>query len=130
MRRLINSAILSAAFALLSISQVSAANLLGAGCGLSSPTTSSSAVCTDSQNSSNPIFGKGSVLAKATNIIAMVAGIAAVIMIIIGGFQYVTSGGDSGKAASARSTIIGALIGLVIIVLARTIINFVITRLT
>ncbi|HET6864211.1 MAG TPA: hypothetical protein VFH37_03380 [Candidatus Saccharimonadales bacterium] len=73
------------------------------------------------------------IIRTAANIIAIVAGIAAVIMIIISGFQFVTAGGavpgqrsgDTNKIKSARSTLIGALVGLVIIALAWTIVTFV-----
>lgn len=60
------------------------------------------------------------------NILSVVVGVAAVIMIIVGGFKYVTSGGDANKATSARNTIIYAIIGLIIVALARIIINFVV----
>jgi len=42
----------------------------------------------------------------------------AIIFVMIGGIQYVTAGGDDGKAKAARKTIINALIGLVISSLA------------
>jgi Type IV secretion system pilin len=66
---------------------------------------------------------------KATNILAFVTGVAAVIVIIIGGFQYITSAGDSTKVAKAKDMIIYAAVGLVIVAAARTIIMFVISRL-
>lgn len=60
------------------------------------------------------------------NILSWIVGIAAVIMIIIGGFKYVTSSGDTGNVTSAKNTILFAVIGLVIVVLAQVIVNFVI----
>jgi Type IV secretion system pilin len=68
-------------------------------------------------------------LGKATNILAFITGVAAVIVIIIGGFQYITSAGDSTKVAKAKDMIIYAAVGLVIVAAARTIIMFVISRL-
>jgi Type IV secretion system pilin len=62
------------------------------------------------------------------NLFSVVVGIIAVIMIIIGGFKYITSGGDSGKIGSAKSTIIYALVGLVIVALAQVIVRFVIVK--
>ncbi|MBL8122451.1 hypothetical protein JNM87_06935 [Candidatus Saccharibacteria bacterium] len=50
-------------------------------------------------------------------------------MIMVSGFRYITSGGDSQKIASAKNTLIGAIIGLVVIALAQTIITFVLSRL-
>lgn len=49
----------------------------------------------------------------------------AVIMIIYGAFRYVTSNGDSGKIAAAKNTILYAVIGLVIVIAAYGIVNFV-----
>jgi hypothetical protein len=59
------------------------------------------------------------------DLLSWVIGVIAVIMIIFGGFKFVTSAGDSGKVTSARSTIIYALIGLVVVALAQTIVKFV-----
>lgn len=84
------------------------------------------------QNNSttNPV---ADIIHTATNIIALVAGIAAVIIVIISGFMVATAGGaspgqrsgDPNKIKTARSALAGSLIGLVIIALAWTIITFV-----
>lgn len=87
-----------------------------------------SAVCT-SKTTQDPITGTSGVLDNITNIIAGIAGGAAVILIIIGGLRYVTSGGEADKVASAKKTVMNALIGIAVIVLARALIDFVITRL-
>lgn len=68
------------------------------------------------------------VVANVVNILSWLVGIAAVIMIMVGGFRYVTAGGDSGKLGSAKNTIIYAVIGLVIVALAQTIVKFVIKQ--
>lgn len=81
-----------------------------------------------SANGTNPISGPNGILKKVTLIIGTVAGIVAVIIIIIAGFQYVVSNGDSQKTANARSAIIGAGIGLLIIVSATGILTFVISK--
>lgn len=47
-----------------------------------------------------------------------------VIMIMWGGFQYTTSAGDPGKAAKARQTLLYAVVGLVLMIVAAVIINF------
>ena len=59
------------------------------------------------------------------NILSVAAGIVAVIMIIIGGFRYVTSGGKQESVASAKNTILYAIIGLVVVALAQVIVRFV-----
>ncbi len=62
------------------------------------------------------------------NIFSIVVGIVAVIMIIVGGFKYITSGGDSGNITSAKNTIVYAVIGLVIVALAQFIVQFVLNK--
>lgn len=61
-----------------------------------------------------------------TNVILFVLGAIAVIMIIIGGIRYVTSGGDSGSVTAAKNTILYAVIGLIVAILAYAIVNFVV----
>lgn len=53
------------------------------------------------------------------------AAIIAVVFIIIGGFMYITSAGDPGKAGKGRTTLVNALIGLTIIVLSYLIVQIV-----
>jgi len=57
----------------------------------------------------------------------LVGGIS-VIMIIYGGFRYVTSGGNDSSVSGAKNTIIYALIGLVIVALAQVIVHFVLAK--
>ena len=47
-------------------------------------------------------------------------------MIVYSGYNYITSGGDSGKVSSAKTTLIYALVGLLIAALAQIIVHFVI----
>lgn len=60
-----------------------------------------------------------------TDILSIVIGAAAVIVILLSGFKYITSAGDSGKITSAKQTLIYAVVGLVIAALAQVIVNFV-----
>lgn len=64
-------------------------------------------------------------IGAAASIIALIAGLMAVIMIILAGFQLITSGGNSEQVTKARSRLFGAIIGLIIITLAWTIIRLV-----
>ena len=59
--------------------------------------------------------------------IILVLGIVAVIFIIVGGFQYMSSAGDTSKIQKAKNTILYAVIGLVVCILAFIIVNFVIS---
>lgn len=69
-------------------------------------------------------------VAKALNLFSAVVGIIAVVMIIVGGIQYITSGGDSGNVTKAKNTILYAVIGLVVVALAQIIVQFVLGRFT
>ena len=69
-----------------------------------------------------------SIIAKVIKILSDIAGIAAVIMIIVAGLLFITSGGDAQSVANARRAILGAVIGLIIVVLAQGILLFIIDR--
>ena len=71
-----------------------------------------------------------STLATVINILSWVVGVAAVIMIIIGGFKYIVSGGNEAGVNSAKNTILFAIIGLVIVAVAQVLVQFVINRAT
>lgn len=65
-------------------------------------------------------------LQSAISFFFIIAGIIAVIMIIIGGYWYVLSGGDPQKIKKAKDTILYAVVGLVISISAWAIIEFII----
>ena len=56
-------------------------------------------------------------------------GIIAVVVILIGGFRWMTAGGNEDKIASAKKTITAGAIGLVVILAAFAIVTFVINQL-
>ena len=60
------------------------------------------------------------------NVLLFLIGAISVIMIIYGGIRYVTSGGDQGAVTSAKNTILYAVVGLVVAILAYAIVNFVV----
>jgi len=66
----------------------------------------------------------------AVNILSAVVGIIAVIMIIVAGLRYVTSGGKEEGVKGAKNTILYAVIGLVIVALAQLIVHFVLNQTT
>lgn len=74
----------------------------------------------------------GSAIGKAAKglvtIFSIIVGVVAIIMIIYGGFRYITSGGDSARVGAAKSTLIYAIIGLVIVALSQLIIHFVLAE--
>jgi divalent metal cation (Fe/Co/Zn/Cd) transporter len=67
----------------------------------------------------------GSIVSNVITILIIVAVIIAVVFLIWGGIQWILSGGDKSKVESARNSIIGAIIGLVIVFLAYFIISVV-----
>ena len=71
-----------------------------------------------------------STVERAITILLALVAVISIIMIIIGGLKYITSGGDSGKVSSAKDTILYSVIGLVVALLAQVIVRFVVNRLT
>ena len=69
-------------------------------------------------------------VATVVNLLSSIVGVVAVIMIMFGGFKYITAGGDSSKISSAQQTIIYAVVGLVIVALAQIIVRFVLREST
>lgn len=61
-------------------------------------------------------------------VLSVIIGVTAVIMIMVGGFKYITSAGDSNNISSAKNTIIYALVGLVVVALAQLIVKFVLSK--
>lgn len=74
---------------------------------------------------SNPSNTLDDTIANVVDLISLVVGVVAVIMIIVGGFRYITSGGNQESVKSAKNTIIYAIIGLIIVALAQIIVKFV-----
>lgn len=69
------------------------------------------------------------VLVVIMNILTIVAGVVAVVMIIVSGLKYVTSGGESQAVASAKRSLIYAVVGLVVVALSQFIVKFVLENL-
>ncbi len=83
------------------------------------------------QDCNNPDTAESDINRTVTlvvNTLGFIVGIVAVIMIIIGGLKYITSGGDSSNISSAKSTILYAIIGLVVVALSQVIVRFVLNK--
>jgi len=63
---------------------------------------------------------------SVVNVLLFLLGAIAVIMIIIGGIRYATSNGDASGIKGAKDTILYAVIGLVVAILAYAIVNFIV----
>ena len=69
-----------------------------------------------------------SIITTIVRVFSAIVGVISIIMIIVGGFQYITSGGDSNKITNAKNTIVYALIGLVFVALAQFLVQFVLNK--
>jgi hypothetical protein len=76
------------------------------------------------------LFGASGIFTTITNVLLFIIGAISVIMIIVGGLRYVVSGGDASKVSAAKNTILYAVVGIVVAILAYAIINFVIGSFT
>ncbi|MFA7314582.1 MAG: pilin [Candidatus Magasanikbacteria bacterium] len=70
-----------------------------------------------------------STVVKIINIALGMLGIIAVVVVLIGGFKWMTAGGDDGKTEEARKWIFSGIIGLAIILSAWAIAKFAINNL-
>lgn len=71
------------------------------------------------------LFGDGGIFAQVTNVMLFIVGAISVIMIIIGGLRYVLSGGDSANVSAAKNTILYAIVGIIVALLAYAAVNFI-----
>jgi len=66
------------------------------------------------------------VIQSIVNLLMFITGAVAVIMIVIGGIKYVTSAGEASQAKSAKDTILYAVIGLIVAIVAYAVVTFII----
>lgn len=64
-------------------------------------------------------------LVRVINVLLGIAGLVAVIFLIVGGFRYITAGGNEEAAESGKKAIVNAIIGIVIIILSFVIVRVV-----
>jgi hypothetical protein len=83
---------------------------------------------TDGCNSNTGSPSLDTTIATVINILSTVVSVIAIIMIIIGGVKYITSSGDSSNVASAKNTIIYAIVGLIVVAFAQIIVKFVLKK--
>ena len=80
----------------------------------------SSNLCTTSTTDVNDVFK------TIVNVLLFVIGAVAIIMIIISGIRYTTSGGNANGVAAAKNTLLYSVIGLVVAIFAYAIVNWVV----
>lgn len=87
--------------------------------------TNNSSVCAASNDK---LFGPNSIWTRILDTFTFVIGSISVLVIIIGGIRYVTSGGDQAGITSAKNTILYAVIGVVVALMAYSIVHFVVSN--
>ncbi len=83
--------------------------------------------CAQGDDQQADLFGADGIFKTITNVLLFIIGAISVIMLIIGGIRYTTSNGDSGAVTTAKNTILYAVIGIIVALLAYALVNFVIT---
>jgi cytochrome bd-type quinol oxidase subunit 2 len=68
------------------------------------------------------------IITRVINIFSVLIGAISVIMIIIGGFRYIISGGDQNNVTAAKNTIMYAIIGLVVVLFSQVIVRFILSN--
>lgn len=82
--------------------------------------------CAQGEGQQSSLFGDGGIFTTIVNILLFLIGAIAVIMLIVGGIRYVISGGDANQVTAAKNTILYAVVGIVVAILAYAAVNFVI----
>ncbi len=75
------------------------------------------------------LFGDNGIFKVITNAALFIIGAVSVLMLIYGGIRYTISGGDSKAVTDAKNTILYAIIGIIVALLAYAIVNFVLSSL-
>ena len=97
---------------------VSAAN----GINICSEENQNSVYCQNKDKGEGQVNG---IIKTIVEVLLTAVGAISIIMIVIGGILFALSSGDTQKAAKARSTILYAVVGLIVSVFASAIVNFV-----
>ena len=90
---------------------------------------SGSTVCQQQNSNGDPLTGSNGIFRKLANVIALTAGIIAIFILIIAGLTYITAGGEAGKIKQAQDMARYAIIGLVVIAVADSIVSYVLSHL-
>ena len=75
------------------------------------------------------LFGDSGIFTQISDTLLFVVGALSVMMLIVGGIRYVISGGNTASVTAAKNTVLYAIVGLVVSLLAYASINFVLTTL-
>ncbi|HUC87495.1 MAG TPA: pilin [Candidatus Saccharimonadales bacterium] len=131
----INDKVLKAGVLALSFTPSFAHAVVGCSAADENPVTSPNPIasgsnCAQSKSNTNSLFGTTGIFHTIADTLIYIVGAVAVIMLIIGGLRYVISQGSKEGVASAKDTILYAVIGIVVAILAYAIVSFVTGSLT
>ena len=98
-------------------------------CSTSDLNASTGADCAKGKNTPNSLFGTDSVFGTITDVALYVIGAVSVLMLIYGGLRYTISGGDTKNVTDAKNTILYAVVGIIVSIMAYAIVHFVIGKL-
>lgn len=115
------------AFALLAGLAVPVATTYANNCDVSGGITGGKDCARNDEQPENLFNGDDSVFQTVTKVMLFLIGAISVVMLIYGGIRYTISQGDSTAVTNAKNTIMYAVIGIVIAILAFAIVNFVVT---
>lgn len=96
-----------------------------ADCSTDNLTIDSGADCARGDGTQGELFGDAGIFKVITNVLLFLIGAISVIMLIFGGIRYTVSGGDSNAVTAAKNTILYAIVGIIVALLAYAIVNFV-----
>ena len=110
--------------------------VLAIDCSKTAPTTTQEAIQCGTDNTAGVPQGGNAgksindTIAWVVNLISVVVGVAAVIMVLVGGVRFVSSGGNEDSIKGAKSTVTYALVGLLFVAVAQLIVHFVLYHVT
>lgn len=79
---------------------------------------------------SQTLTGPTGLIYRVISLLLFVAGALAVVYVIVGGYQYITSAGNEEQSEKGKKTLLNAIIGVVVIVLSYVIINVVVNTIS
>ena len=100
---------------------------VSATCDMSNPSVKTGAECARGNGQPAQLVGDGGVFNRITSILLFIVGAVAVVMLIFGGIRYIVSGGDQANVTAAKNTILYAIIGIIVALLAYAAVSFVTT---
>ena len=114
---------------LLAPAPVQAVDVLSPVCQLPAKDGKSPEVCRDNNtDGENPITGANGLLSKYVRILSFVVGLFSTAMVIFGGIRFITSNGDPKSVETGRKTVLYALAGLLLAVIAQGLVIFVLSK--